>query len=731
MESDFFCDAGFNYYIQLEANGNQCSPYTLLILKVQNQICPNPFTHQNNQTHSRSQNSCLECYDGIQNNDETGIDCGGENCVACACDVSIASSTLQLNSQNSGFDFSGNLISTTTSSEYVLAAYIGDELVASSQNYYKDGDMVYLGNIPCNENVIIRALQVDAPECYTELQLTTSSCQASGAPNTQASNMRIAHISFNQFYGTWDRGNGQKILVTCTPCGLSETTPNYGVEYGANSDYSQAPTIGDSRLVYLGTSDSRLITGLSDNTCYRLRAYEYNGSNFTSQYLLSNPATESATTLDINCIPPPIFSLSYSNITSNGVTVNWASVGEASSYDIGIKPVNNANFTYYNTTTTPYNISNLMAATDYSVIIRSNGCIEGPWSPYSSFTTLSATQSNCTNTVNSFAYHNDFENSLEFTQLTSDDTDWTLTDSETPSGSTGPTGTPIGDSYIFVESSTPYSPNKQAILESQCFNLTGLSEPGILFLYHMFGEDMGSLKIQVSRSTVNNWHTVEEITGNQGDTWHIMTIPLENYYNETVKFRIVGTTGNGWRSDIALDYFSVYDLCRYNVVQNAFSHGTFYLKAETTIESAGSMQSGHLDLDAGTSITLKPGFSVPLGSTMHAYINGCNNINNLRPEDFPDLAVEEESTVNSLIVYPNPTNQTINVEYNLNSSQDVKLYLMDFSGRMVQEINNGQQEQGQHSQKVIFGDRLSHGLYNVVLRTEEGTYSKKIVYQKE
>ena len=84
-----------------------------------------------------------------------------------------------------------------------------------------------------------------------------------------------------------------------------------------------------------------------------------------------------------------------------------------------------------------------------------------------------------------------------------------------------------------------------------------------------------------------------------------------------------------------------------------------------------------------------------------------------------------------LSVYPNPTNQTVTVDYYLSSRQNTHLYLMDFSGRIIQEFRNKNEDKGQNTQKIIFEKRLPHGLYNVVLKTEEGIISKRVVYQKE
>ena len=62
------------------------------------------------------------------------------------------------------------------------------------------------------------------------------------------------------------------------------------------------------------------------------------------------------------------------------------------------------------------------------------------------------------------------------------------------SSSTGPIGdhtTGMG-TYLYTEAS---SSGDTAILQSNCFNLSGATTPMLSFYYHMYGADMGNLYI--------------------------------------------------------------------------------------------------------------------------------------------------------------------------------------------------------------------------------------------
>lgn len=149
-----------------------------------------------------------------------------------------------------------------------------------------------------------------------------------------------------------------------------------------------------------------------------------------------------------------------------------------------------------------------------------------------------------------------FEGSLGggWTQGTNDGTDWTIKSGPTPSANTGPSAAAVGSYYIYTEA-TGFS-GKTAVLETPCFNLANISNPNILFSYHMFGAAMGSLKIEVSKDAGSSWVQLWAISGNQTNAWKNTIVPLSSFKGAIVKLRITGTIG-GETSDMAIDNFRV------------------------------------------------------------------------------------------------------------------------------------------------------------------------------
>jgi len=141
---------------------------------------------------------------------------------------------------------------------------------------------------------------------------------------------------------------------------------------------------------------------------------------------------------------------------------------------------------------------------------------------------------------------------------TDDDIDWIRHSGPTPSTGTGPSSACEGSYYMYIEASGYV--NQTAILESPCFDLSSLSSPVLTFCYHMYGDSMGDLILEVSDDDCASWSPVWSLSGNQGDNWYDAVIDLSFYSGSIIKVRFVGVTGSDYTSDIAIDYITVDDV---------------------------------------------------------------------------------------------------------------------------------------------------------------------------
>jgi len=160
----------------------------------------------------------------------------------------------------------------------------------------------------------------------------------------------------------------------------------------------------------------------------------------------------------------------------------------------------------------------------------------------------------CGSTVTLFPYTESFENTFgAWSQSTTDDFDWITNTGTTPSTGTGPTAASNGSYYAYMEASSPNNPSKVAVLNSPCFNMNGVIYPELIFNYHMYGANMGTLNVDVSTNGAT-WTTLWTKSGDQGTAWITDTVDLSAYTSaNNLRIRFHGTTGASYDSDIAID----------------------------------------------------------------------------------------------------------------------------------------------------------------------------------
>ncbi len=87
---------------------------------------------------------------------------------------------------------------------------------------------------------------------------------------------------------------------------------------------------------------------------------------------------------------------------------------------------------------------------------------------------------------------------------------------------------------------------------------------------------------------------------------------------------------------------------------------------------------------------------------------------------------ELSSDLSAISVYPNPFNSKTKVSYDLNKTGIVKVYLLNYQGKIIQALFDGQQSKGKHNLDIDSGN-LSPGIYFISVIDSEGIRSKKLV----
>lgn len=152
-------------------------------------------------------------------------------------------------------------------------------------------------------------------------------------------------------------------------------------------------------------------------------------------------------------------------------------------------------------------------------------------------------------------------NSSYWSNISGDNLDWYPYYGSTPTSYTGPSGNAPGGYglYIYLEA-TGGCYNKKGIVESDYwFKIpTGSTNYSLKYYYHMYGSNMGSLKVKIQKYPDGDWlERGSTKSGNKGNYWANETISLSEFEGEYIKIRFEGNTGWGERSDMALQNISI------------------------------------------------------------------------------------------------------------------------------------------------------------------------------
>ena len=177
----------------------------------------------------------------------------------------------------------------------------------------------------------------------------------------------------------------------------------------------------------------------------------------------------------------------------------------------------------------------------------------------------------------------------------------------TSSSGTGPNAANGGVNYVYWEGTGGF--NGETNYLSNTFDFSATSSPQISFAYHMYGANVGSLSLDIN--TGSGWTSVWSVSGQQqtsnGDAWATQSVILSAYGGEaSCQIRFLGTRGNGFTSDMAIDdivisdnggFASNYEFLRL-VVNN--SGGNVILASNIEMDGTLVLTNGDIDASSNT-----------------------------------------------------------------------------------------------------------------------------------
>ncbi|MEA3450894.1 MAG: hypothetical protein U9Q83_03215, partial [Bacteroidota bacterium] len=201
-------------------------------------------------------------------------------------------------------------------------------------------------------------------------------------------------------------------------------------------------------------------------------------------------------------------------------------------------------------------------------------------------------------------YSESFESDLGgWTQLTTDDFDWTRNSGTTPTDGTGPSSASDGSYYLFVEANNNHE--NTAIIE-RAISFANTTMPILSFDYHLYGSGVGFLTLKIYDGT--SWTTVWNQINEQGNQWNNVKLCLDDYAdNANVKLRFIADVQYTDSSDIAIDNIEIVDFEYTSVSKTDVTCGG-YSDGSINITIAGGFGTYEYSKDNGNAYTA-PGTS--------------------------------------------------------------------------------------------------------------------------
>ncbi|MDB5272151.1 MAG: C-terminal target protein [Chitinophagaceae bacterium] len=158
----------------------------------------------------------------------------------------------------------------------------------------------------------------------TSTYATFSATTLNNAPTTGATNLTFTNIQTNQMTLNWTNGNGTSRLIIAKQGSAVTSVPATGTAYSVNTSFGSGEYV-----VYNGTGNSYTLNGsspfgaLSPGTSYYFAIYEYTGSGSSCSYSSTALTGNQATTSFVAEPTTASTGLTFSNIQTTQMTLNW------------------------------------------------------------------------------------------------------------------------------------------------------------------------------------------------------------------------------------------------------------------------------------------------------------------------------------------------------------------------------------------------------------------------
>lgn len=186
-----------------------------------------------------------------------------------------------------------------------LARIDGQELTNKLGTFYVTGATQLNTNpelswVSTGEGLVVKINHRDSASMAKQaVSLNPVNPALNSQPTIQATNLQVVSKNGNSISLSWTNGNGSKRMVLAKNGSSINEFPADGLIYTANPVFGSGSELGTSNVfvVYYGSGDDTVVTGLDTNTTYHFAVMEVNGDNgWSENYLTAGADTVSQTT---------------------------------------------------------------------------------------------------------------------------------------------------------------------------------------------------------------------------------------------------------------------------------------------------------------------------------------------------------------------------------------------------------------------------------------------------
>lgn len=341
--------------------------------------------------------------------------------------------------------------------------------------------------------------------------------------------------------------------------------------------------------------------------------------------------------------------------------------------------------------------------------------------------------------------------------------DWSIGDANTVHmAGTGPDAPKRSNQYMYFNPSGTDIGDDAHLIRS-CIDISKHAHPTLFFYYHMFGDDIGSLHLDIYTDgtwAMNVWSAEGQQQLASSDKWRRAQIDLNSIPNDgTIGLRFRAVSLEGAAGIIGLDEVFVWDSPGCELVGAAtpsqtIAEGESVILSATLTGAGANFQSASLTV---VDLSNFPGFGDPsviettwyqgaeiigggTGTPAAIFVTPESAITYDLVADNFYCAYFDQTTITiapptsidpnelyfaSLSLFPNPASEQVNLSLSLDSPESLQMTLQNTQGQIVWESI---ERVGQQANTFTIPlDGAPTGIYFLQLRTEDHQITKKLV----